>query len=87
MPRFDICLTDGVSLEVSFHGEYADLRDAASVARERAQERMEGHPEVGFPLWSGGFCKEPKHPRRMEWHTNDLGDGLRASTRPKRFSV
>src|SRR4051812_34739963 len=23
---------------------------------------------VGFPLWSGGFCKEPKHPRRMEWH-------------------
>ena len=50
MPRFDICLTDGVSLEVSFSGEYADLREAASVARERAQERMEGHPEV--PNWS-----------------------------------
>ena len=21
---------------------------------------------VGFPLWSGGFCKEPEHPRRAE---------------------
>jgi hypothetical protein len=42
---------------------------------------------LGFPLWSGGFCKEPEHPRRMKWHTSDLGDGLRASTRPKRFSV
>ena len=20
---------------------------------------------VGFPLWRGGFCKEPEHPRRM----------------------
>src|SRR5215213_6049683 len=22
---------------------------------------------MGFPLWSGGFCKEPQHPRRMVW--------------------
>src|SRR3954451_22224881 len=42
---------------------------------------------VGFPLWSGGFCKEPKHPRRMEWHRNEPGGGSPASIRPKRFSV
>src|SRR3954452_9669728 len=43
--------------------------------------------DLGFPLWSGGFCKEPKHPRRMEWHRNEPGGGSPASIRPKRFSV
>src|SRR3954467_2552914 len=26
---------------------------------------------VGLPPWSGGFCKEPEHPRRAEWHRDD----------------
>jgi hypothetical protein len=42
---------------------------------------------LGFPLWSGGFCKEPEHPRRAEWHRDELGDGSPASIRPKRFSA
>src|SRR3954465_1992383 len=40
---------------------------------------------LGFPPRSGGFCKEPEHPRRAKWHTDDLGDGLRVSIRPNRF--
>src|SRR4051812_48896309 len=36
---------------------------------------------------SGGFCKEPKPPRRVKWHTDDPGDGLRGSIRSKRFSA
>jgi hypothetical protein len=42
---------------------------------------------LGLPLWSGGFCKEPEHPRRAEWHRDDRGDGSPASTKPKRFSA
>jgi hypothetical protein len=42
---------------------------------------------VGFLLRSGGFCKEPEHPRRMVWQIGGPGDDLRGSTRPKRFSV
>jgi hypothetical protein len=38
-------------------------------------------------LWSGGFWKEPQHPRRMEWQKGGPEGALRASTRPKRFSV
>src|SRR4051794_5110771 len=34
---------------------------------------------VGFPLWSGGFCKEPKHPRRMVWQKGGPEGALRAS--------
>jgi len=43
--------------------------------------------EVDFLPRSGGFCKEPKHPRRMEWHRNEPGGGSPASIRPKRFSA
>src|SRR5215210_6892101 len=42
---------------------------------------------VGFRPRSGGFCKEPEHPRRAEWQTDDPGDGLPVSIRPKRFSA
>jgi hypothetical protein len=42
---------------------------------------------LGFPLWSGGFCKEPQHPRRMVWQKGGPEGALRASIRPKRFSV
>jgi hypothetical protein len=42
---------------------------------------------MDFPPRSGGFCKEPEHPRRAKWHTDDPGDGLRVSIRPNRFSA
>jgi hypothetical protein len=42
---------------------------------------------MDIPLWSGGFCKEPEHPRRAEWHKDECEGGLRGSTRPKRFSA
>jgi hypothetical protein len=54
---------------------------------ERSRPDNKARIAVGFPLWSGGFCKEPKHPRRMEWHRNEPGGGSPASIRPKRFSV
>jgi hypothetical protein len=43
--------------------------------------------DVDFPPRSGGFCKEPEHPRRAKWPTDAPGDGLRVSIRPKRFSA
>src|SRR4051812_32154601 len=49
--------------------------------------REENFSQLGFPPRSGGFCKEPEHPRRAKWHTDDLGDGLRVSIRPNRFSA
>ena len=27
------------------------------------------------PFGVGGFCKEPEHPRRAEWHKDELEDG------------
>ena len=42
---------------------------------------------LGFPLRSGGFCKEPEHPRRMVWRRNEPEGGSPASIRPKRFSA
>src|SRR3982751_2116952 len=51
----------------------------------RSTERagLWGTRTLGFPLWSGGFCKEPKHPRRMVWQKGGPEGALRASIRPK----
>src|SRR5215217_175388 len=60
---------------------------ATSMPRLSSSVGLVLNRDVGFPLWSGGFCKEPKHPRRMVWQKGGPEGALRASIRPKRFSV
>src|SRR3954462_1456973 len=42
---------------------------------------------LDFPLWSGGFCNDPEHPRRAEWQRDGPGGSFQRSTRPERFSA
>jgi murein L,D-transpeptidase YafK len=73
---------------------YALVREAFSGGQQAFQ--FQSYPfrmtadnmaKLDFLPRNGGFCKEPKHPRRMEWHRNEPGGGSPASIRPMRFSV
>ena len=39
---------------------------------------------VGFPPGSGGFCKEPEHPRRAPWRRSEPDGASRGSSRRRR---
>src|SRR5215211_9062555 len=54
------------------HGSYT-IEERLARWLLMCHDRVDGD-DLGFPPRSGGFCKEPEHPRRAEWHTDDPGD-------------
>ncbi len=43
--------------------------------------------QVGFPPGSGGFCKEPEHPRRAPWQRSEPDGASRGSSRRRCVSA
>src|SRR3982751_510866 len=91
------CITDGSRTDPYYRGSHRRRRgdgekgaagrdhDGAGEGPDTALATLAAEPvadtRLGFPPRSGGFCKEPKHPRRMEWRRNEPGGGSPASIR------